>query len=76
MNHKEAARKYQQYLEGSLKGKRREDFEAHLEGCQTCRAELEALRRLDTRLRQGVRAYWESVEPPADLVAGQDEDEQ
>jgi len=51
------------YHDGELRGRRRRQVEAHLEGCATCRAELEGLRALTALL-------WES--PAAGELAPSD----
>jgi predicted anti-sigma-YlaC factor YlaD len=48
------------YLDGELPQAAAEDYSRHLDGCEACRAELRAYRRLSTMLASASR-----IEPPA-----------
>ena len=50
------------YLDGELRGLRRQQVENHLERCAACRAELGRLRRLQDLLHAGPQASLQSVD--------------
>ncbi len=52
-----------EYVSGSLKPGDRRAVEDHLGRCEACRKELESLKALDARLRQGIPALWREVKP-------------
>ena len=58
-----------EYICQALEGKDLLDFEAHLKNCPECRSELEALRKLDARLKQDIPALWENIKPSAQFLA-------
>ncbi len=59
------------YLDGQLRGARRQRVEAHVDSCRNCSAELQRLRALRDELRRGLAVsisrqdaelFWEKVE--------------
>lgn len=52
MNHKRARKILFEYLNGTLKGKEKYDFESHISECKECRKELEELKNILSELKR------------------------
>lgn len=64
MNHADVQKRMADYLEGDLPIEKRAVFDAHLDGCEECRGEVEELRAIPNLLRR-----LPDVEPPAMLAS-------
>ncbi len=55
------------YLDGELTPAKRSLIERHISGCKQCREELEALKSVQTELRQALSMEADEVSPPPEL---------
>jgi len=62
MDHQRAKELFSQYLEGDLPPEQQSEIEAHLDQCQTCKVEMEALEKTLSSL-----AGLAAVPPPKDF---------
>ena len=56
------------YIEGELPPDERASVEAHLQGCESCRREVEKLAACHAKLRQSLNLAAGSVDPPPDTL--------
>lgn len=68
LTHKQARRCLQLDLDGLLGDDQRLDLEAHLAGCEACRAESESFSALTARLRSEFHERWDAHDGPSQHV--------